>query len=46
MAHPSQTRKPNYDITAALAHLTAADPKLARLIARAGSIPTSSNRTR
>ena len=36
MAHPSQTRKPNYDITAALAHLTAADPKLARLIARAG----------
>lgn len=36
MPHPSQTRKPTYDITAALAHLNAADPKLARLIARAG----------
>jgi DNA-3-methyladenine glycosylase II len=36
MPRASHTRKPTYDIAAALAHLTAADPKLAKLIARAG----------
>jgi DNA-3-methyladenine glycosylase II len=36
MAHPSRTRKPSYDTAAAVAHLSAADPKLARLIERAG----------
>jgi len=34
--HPSRTRKPSYDTAAALKHLSAADPKLARLIQRAG----------
>ncbi len=36
MPHPSRTRKPAYDTEAAVAHLIAADPKLAKLIARAG----------
>jgi DNA-3-methyladenine glycosylase II len=34
--HPARTRKPSYDSAAALQHLSAADPKLARLIQRAG----------
>jgi len=34
--HRSRTRKPPYDSAAAIAHLSAADPKLARLIERAG----------
>ena len=34
--HPSRTRKPAYDSAAALKHLAAADPKLGRLIQRAG----------
>jgi len=34
--HRSRTRKPPYDSAAAVAHLSAADPKLARLIERAG----------
>ena len=34
--HPSRTRKPSYDTAAALKHLSAADPKLARLIQLAG----------
>jgi DNA-3-methyladenine glycosylase II len=34
--HPSRTRKPAYDSAAALRQLSAADPKLARLIQRAG----------
>ena len=34
--HPSRIRKPSYDSAAALQHLSAADPKLARLIQRAG----------
>jgi len=34
--HPSRTRKPAYDVAAALQHLAAADPKLGRLIQRAG----------
>jgi DNA-3-methyladenine glycosylase II len=36
MAHPSHTRKPAYDTHAALSHLSAADPRLAKLIERAG----------
>jgi DNA-3-methyladenine glycosylase II len=32
--HPSRIRKPSYDSAAALHHLSAADPKLARLIQR------------
>jgi DNA-3-methyladenine glycosylase II len=36
MPHPSQTRKPPYDFEAAIAALSAADPKLGRLIQRAG----------
>ena len=36
MPHPSRTKKPAYDSAAAIAHLTAADPKLGKLIARAG----------
>jgi DNA-3-methyladenine glycosylase II len=36
MTHPSRLRPPRYDSAAALKHLTAADPKLARLIERAG----------
>src|SRR5271163_1849911 len=36
MPHPARTSKPKYDTAAALAHLTAADPKLGKLIARAG----------
>ena len=36
MPHPGRTTKPAYDTAAALAALSAADPKLARLIARAG----------
>ncbi|HWB32724.1 MAG TPA: DNA-3-methyladenine glycosylase [Acidobacteriaceae bacterium] len=36
--HPSRTRKPSYDSTAALQHLAAADPKLGRLIRRAGPL--------
>jgi DNA-3-methyladenine glycosylase II len=36
MPHPGRTTKPPYDTSAALAALSAADPKLARLIARAG----------
>jgi DNA-3-methyladenine glycosylase II len=36
MPHPARTSKPTYDIPTALAALTAADPKLGRLIARAG----------
>jgi DNA-3-methyladenine glycosylase II len=34
--HASQTRKPSYDTAEAVAALSAADPKLAKLIARAG----------
>ncbi len=34
--HPARNRKPRYDSAAALAAISAADPKLARLIARAG----------
>ena len=34
--HPARTRKPPYDTAAAISHLTAADPKLAKLIARVG----------
>jgi DNA-3-methyladenine glycosylase II len=34
--HPPRTHPPPYDIAAALTHLRAADPKLARLIDRAG----------
>jgi DNA-3-methyladenine glycosylase II len=36
MPHPSRNRKPSYDTAAALQHLAAADPKLARLIQRVG----------
>jgi DNA-3-methyladenine glycosylase II len=36
MPRADRTRKPAYDSAAALAHLSAADPKLARLIERAG----------
>ena len=36
MPHPGRTRKPAYDSAAALAALTARDPKLGRLIERAG----------
>jgi DNA-3-methyladenine glycosylase II len=36
MAHPTRIRKPSYDTAAALKHLSAADPKLARLIERVG----------
>jgi DNA-3-methyladenine glycosylase II len=36
MPHPSQTRKPPYDGDAAIAALAAADPKLGKLMARAG----------
>ena len=36
MPHPGRTRKPAYDTVAALADLSARDPKLGRLIARAG----------
>jgi DNA-3-methyladenine glycosylase II len=36
MPHPSRTRTPTYDSAAAIAQLTAADPKLGRLIQRAG----------
>jgi DNA-3-methyladenine glycosylase II len=36
--HPSQTRKLPYDSDAAIAALSAADPKLAKLIARAGPL--------
>jgi DNA-3-methyladenine glycosylase II len=36
MAHPTRIRKPSYDNAAALKHLSAADPKLARLIERVG----------
>jgi DNA-3-methyladenine glycosylase II len=36
MPHPARTRKPAYDSDAAIAHLTAADPKLGKLISRAG----------
>jgi DNA-3-methyladenine glycosylase II len=36
--HPSRTRKPSYDSAAALKHLSAADPKLGRLIQRAGPL--------
>ena len=36
MEHPSRLRAPRYNSTAALKHLSAADPKLARLIERAG----------
>jgi DNA-3-methyladenine glycosylase II len=32
--HPSRIRKPSYDSAAALQHLSAADPKLARIIQR------------
>jgi DNA-3-methyladenine glycosylase II len=35
-SHPTRTQAPPYDTAAALAALTAADPKLARLIARVG----------
>jgi DNA-3-methyladenine glycosylase II len=38
MPHPSQTRKPPYDGDEAVAALSAADPKLAKLIARAGPL--------
>lgn len=31
--HPARTRKPSYDVDAALRHLSAADPKLGKLIA-------------
>lgn len=34
--HPSRTRRPSYDSAAALRQLAAADPKLGRLIQRAG----------
>jgi DNA-3-methyladenine glycosylase II len=34
--HPSRTRKPPYDADAAIEHLSTRDPKLAKLIARAG----------
>src|SRR5271168_3665146 len=34
--HPARIRKPNYDSAAACAALAAADPKLGKLIARAG----------
>jgi len=34
--HPARTRKPPYDTEAAVAHLSARDAKLGRLIARAG----------
>jgi DNA-3-methyladenine glycosylase II len=34
--HPSRTRKPSYDSAAAIQHLSAVDPKLARLIQRVG----------
>jgi DNA-3-methyladenine glycosylase II len=34
--HPARSQAPPYDTTAALAALSAADPKLAKLIARAG----------
>ncbi len=36
MPHPGRTRKPTYDSAQALADLAAADPRLGRLIARAG----------
>ena len=36
MPHPSQTRKPPYDGDEAIAALAAADPKLGKLMARAG----------
>ena len=36
LMHPGRTRKPPYDSEAALRELTAADPKLGKLIARAG----------
>jgi DNA-3-methyladenine glycosylase II len=36
MPHPGRTRAPRYDTAAALAALSAADPKLRRLIERAG----------
>jgi len=35
--HPARTRKPPYDTEAAVAHLSARDAKLGRLIARAGA---------
>ena len=35
MPHSSRTGKPTFDVKAALAHLSAADPKLAKLIAKA-----------
>jgi DNA-3-methyladenine glycosylase II len=38
MPHPSQTRKLPYDGDAAIAALSAADPKLGKLIARAGPL--------
>ena len=38
MPHASQTRKPPYDTEAAVAALSAADPRLAKLIARAGPL--------
>jgi DNA-3-methyladenine glycosylase II len=38
MPHPSQTRKLPYDAAAAIAALSAADPKLGKLIARAGPL--------
>jgi len=34
--HPARTRKPSYDATLACRELSAADPKLGRLIAKAG----------
>jgi len=34
--HPSRTHKPRYDVQAAIAALSAADPKLGKLIGRAG----------
>ena len=36
MPRPSSLRAPRYDTALALEHLSAADPKLAKLIARAG----------
>lgn len=36
MPRPSSQRAPRYDASAALAHLSSADPKLAKLISRAG----------
>jgi DNA-3-methyladenine glycosylase II len=36
--HPRRTRKPSYDSAAALKHLSASDPKLGRLIQRAGPL--------